>query len=1339
MKRKKSGARKKPAHKKKSPKAGPSVEPQQVLAAAIEHHQKGRLGQAEAGYRQILHSDPDHADANHLLGVIAYQTGNLEIAEQLISKALQTDPQQPQMHSNLGNVLQDQGRAEQAIEHYQKALAINPDFPEGLNNLGNAQKTCGQFEQAVGSFKKAIALRPEYAEANNNLGNTLKELGQNEQAITYLRQAIALNPSYADAHHNLARALFDSDQLEQAAESCQQAIALKDDFVDARVNLSVIYQKMGRKQESLDAAKQTVMLAPQSSSARTALANMLLEQGLHEEAQTSYAQALELDPDNEEAHSNNLMTMHYAMSTTNQDLFDTATRWAEPYNEGIPQQQFANTPDANRKIRIGYVSGDLSKHPVGFYLSGILPFHNGDLVEVVCYSNAHKSDEVTQTLRASSALWRDVSNLSDDAMVDQIKRDSIDILVDLSGHTLGNRLAVFAEAPAPVQVTWMGYTGTTGLTSIDYILADHCVVSEAEQHLYSESVKYLPGCYLCFDPPKYDIACAPPPALQSGIVTFGSFNNRVKITAQTIATWAQILNTVANSQLLLKTPLLDDQGIKGSLIQQFQAHGIDPDRLLLEGRASRADLLAAYQRIDIALDTLPFGGGVTTAEATWMGIPVISLSSPRWSGRLGQTILKAMDMPELIATDPAHYRQLAIDLGTDLPRLEQIRSGLRDKMLASPFCDGPAFAAKLDNAFREMWTHWCAQQQALLPSQADTPSQQATPSADIPQDYAKAIDHHQHGRVGEAAGFYQSILQADPNHIASMQNLGVILNGQGEHQQAIELFQKAIELKPDYARAHESMGIALFDMGQMEAAEASFMAALRIDANLTTTHFNLGVLYKETHRFDDALGSLGKLIEINPHDKHAWTDYGLTMKLAFSGRGLKKTNAAHPTSNLPPEIQSSRYFALYQYALDAYRPHQADASYDKVMNLTRAELAAPSTSGTLPGHTVALLHFGRSGTGFMHSLIDNHPEISTIPSIYLSGFFNHGIWQHLASGDPAQMPERFVEAFEVMFDATSPKPIPGPGQDEFPMIGFKEGMTALGENRDEILKVDARAFCDKARDLMAISGSIEAGGFLRIVHAAYEHALGTKTHRRTIFYHIHNPDQYASFNFLGNMPDARLLMMIRNPVQSLESWLRNPLKKNDYTVFSQRVIDMLFNMDRVAFRKQDSVGVRLEDLKSHPEATMGAVCKWIGIEDNPCLYEMTAQGKKWWGDPSSPHYDSTKDIPPFDAASVNSPAGTVLGERDRLVMETLFHPFSVLFGYRQDDQNTFKRNLKETRHILEGLLECEQNIIDQTGLDQKEFQQNIKYQLLRASITDRLEVLEELGTYPHMLKPLDIN
>lgn len=867
MKRKKKRIKKPSQPKQQATPAPASADIGQLLTKAIEDHQQSRLVEAEAGYRKILEITPDHADANHLLGVIAYQVGKLGMAEKLITKAIQTDPHQPNFHLNLGNVLQDLNRAPEAMASYGKALEINPDFPEAHNNVGNALKNSGDLKQAILHFGKAIELRPTYAEAHNNLGNALNDINKPDEAIPHLRRAVEINDGYIEAYNNLARALSTNGEHQEAADWCRKTITLAPDFIDAHINLGVILLKMGQTEECLAICQNAVTLAPDNPATHVALANVLRTFGRFDEALASYNQALDLKPDHEEAHSNKLMTLHYAANTQCEDLYSAAIRWAAPYNEPLPIRPQANERQGERPLRIGYVSADFNRHPIGFYLDRILPFHTSDKFEIVCYSNNRKTDDVTERLRAATILWRDVVGVSDQKMAQQIREDKIDILVDLSGHTAGNRLSVFAMRPAPVQVTWMGYTGTTGLKAMDFILADTFVLPEHEQEYFTETVKYLPGSYLCFDPPRVDLSVEPPPVTNAGHITFGSFNNRIKITPEAIAVWSNILKAVSGSQILLKTTLLDDAGVRQSVLEQFQANGIDEDRVMLEGRSPRDELLKAYQRIDIALDTLPYGGGVTTAEAIWMGVPVISLRSERWSGRLGETILNAIGVPELVAENRDQYCTMAIDLAQDSPRLEAYYRDLRDLMEISAFCDGPAFASKLEQAYEEMWA-------AYIPENTATCGER---TLSIDDGYNEAVAHQQNGQTAEAEEIYRLILEVDVNHTGALHNLGVIIMDQGNLEEALSLFDKSISLAPDIAPFHNSRGVALFKAGRIADAIKAYRKSTSINPNNPQALRNIGTALREINKPAKALVHFQEALEQDPEDTNSLNGAGAAL------------------------------------------------------------------------------------------------------------------------------------------------------------------------------------------------------------------------------------------------------------------------------------------------------------------------------------------------------------------------------------------------------------------------------------------------------------------------------
>jgi predicted O-linked N-acetylglucosamine transferase (SPINDLY family) len=426
-----------------------------------------------------------------------------------------------------------------------------------------------------------------------------------------------------------------------------------------------------------------------------------------DEAAVRLRKVLSREPGLAHVHSNLLMSLSYASRVTSADIFAQAQEFDRQITPSGPVQDFNNNPDPHRRLRIGFVSGDFHAHPVGYFLARVLEALDPTCFEVFCYSNSAIVDAMTTRLWEAAIGWQSIVGVPDDKAAAMIRQDGIDILVDLSGHTSLNRLPLFALRPAPVQVTWLGYFGTTGLSTIDYIIADRFVVPPGEEIYFSETVWRLPGCYLCYSPHSLDIPTGPFPALANGFVTFGCFNNRAKLTAETVAAWAAILQQMDGSRLFLKTKSLTDAGCRAVLQTQFSDHGIAAERLILEGSSPLAEALEAYHRVDIALDPFPFGGCTTTAETLWMGVPLVALQGTRWTGRMSQSILATMNLNDWVATDVEGYVATACRLAGDLPNLAGLRSDLRRRLESSSFCDGPNFTRGLEKAYRSMWTEWC--------------------------------------------------------------------------------------------------------------------------------------------------------------------------------------------------------------------------------------------------------------------------------------------------------------------------------------------------------------------------------------------------------------------------------------------------------------------------------------------------------------------------------------------------------------------------------------------------------------------------------------------------------
>jgi hypothetical protein len=384
-----------------------------------------------------------------------------------------------------------------------------------------------------------------------------------------------------------------------------------------------------------------------------------------------------------------------------------------------------------------------------------------------------------------------------------------------------------------------------------------------------------------------------------------------------------------------------------------------------------------------------------------------------------------------------------------------------------------------------------------------------------------------------------------------------------------------------------------------------------------------------------------------------------------------------------------------------------------------------------------MVHFGRSGTGLMHSLIDGHPEISTLPSIYFKEYFNHANWIRITSTGWDGMIDRFISIYEVLFDASSSIPIEGKSKKLIKNIGIMDGMANVGNQKNEVLKVDKGLFRAELKRLMACYNELDSSSFFKLVHNAYNTAINDSNSKNLIFYHIHNPDTYAQLNFARFNPDVNWLLMVREPIQSCESWTRESFHEKDHYGVANRILDMFFKIDDPLYTRQDSIGVRLEDLKEHPHKTIPELCKWMGITEEESLYEMTAQGKKWWGDPSSPDYDKDGQEP-FGKTSIKRKIGSIFSENDQFILRTLFYPFSVRFGYTEDNEEQFKLDLQKIRPLIDEMFDFEKKFVAETEADPELFMKSGSYLYLRSGLVERWNTLSKFGTYPNMIIPLII-
>ena len=710
------------------------------LAEGVEHHRAGRLPQAEACYRRALAAQPDHPDGLHLLGLVALQVGRPDAAVELIGKAIKRHKQNPVYFFNFGNAKAQQGKLDDAIAAYRQAVAIKPDYAEAHSNLGNAAAYQGKLDEAMAAYRQAVAVRPDYAEAHSNLGNALTSRGKFDEAIAACRRAVAIRPDYAEAHSNLGAALASRGKLDEAAAAYRQAIRVRPDFVQAHSNLGNTLTNQGKLDEAIAAYRQAIAIRPDYAEAHSNLGNALTDQGRLDEAIAAYREAIRVRPDFAEAHSNLggaltdqgkldeaiaayrqaiglsadlavansglLFSLNYDDKATAGRVFAEHLEWGAKFaRKALQPAASASDHETGKRLRIGYVSPDLRAHSVAYFLEPLLRGHDRQAVEIFCYAEVARPDGVTARLRELSDYWLTTIGLSDDELAERIRADGVDILVDLAGHTVKNRLGVFARKPAPVQATWLGYPNTTGLDAIDYRLVDATTdpVGQADAWA-SETLVRLEGGFLCYGGVKDAREPAAPPSLATGVVTFGSFNNPAKLSASTLDAWARLLIRLPQARLLLKGKAFADPGARALLLGRLGEHGVAAERVELVGWLPGADAhLALYDRMDVALDPFPYNGTTTTCEALWMGVPVVTLRGDRHAGRVGASLLEQIGLTDLVGQSLDDYVEIAAGLAGDPTRLAELRRSLRPRMAASPLCDGPAFAHKMEAAFRDMW------------------------------------------------------------------------------------------------------------------------------------------------------------------------------------------------------------------------------------------------------------------------------------------------------------------------------------------------------------------------------------------------------------------------------------------------------------------------------------------------------------------------------------------------------------------------------------------------------------------------------------------------------------
>jgi protein O-GlcNAc transferase len=649
---------------------------------------------------------PSQKQINNLLE--NYQARRYIDVEKLSISITEEFPEHPFAWKVLAAVLKLTGRLSESLVPSQKSVLLEPEDAEAHNNLGIILQELGRLNDAEESFRKAILLKLNYAGAHSNLGAVLQELKRLNEAEECFRKAILLKPDYAEAHSNLGAVLQELKRLNESEESFKKAILLNPNYAEAYYNLGITYKELGKLNDAEESFRKAILLKPDYAEAYSNLGITLHELGRLNEAEECFRKAIEIKANYFDAHNNRNLCLNYSSLWSPLFIYKQHLEFEKQFSRSKVEHTLNPVfkKDSSERLRIGYVSADFKIHSVGFFFEPLLKNHNNHAVETFCYYNNNVVDTTTKRLMTACDHWRSIFGISDQKVINIIKDDKINILVDLSGHTAGNRLLVFIQKPSPVQVTWLGYPNTTGLSTIDYRLTDIIAdpIGEADE-LHSETLLRLPNGFQCYQGNDDIPVDTELPQKRGKQITFGSFNNMIKITPIVIKTWSKILHSVPTSRLVLKLQKLNNNTLYYHDL--FIQEGISKERIeFYQPSPSIEEHLSLYNTIDIGLDPFPFNGATSTCEALWMGVPVITLLGDRHVARVGASILTNIGLEDFIAQDINGYIKLAVEMSANLKYLMEIRTSLRERMKNAPLCDGLSFAKDFEAIYQDMWSKY---------------------------------------------------------------------------------------------------------------------------------------------------------------------------------------------------------------------------------------------------------------------------------------------------------------------------------------------------------------------------------------------------------------------------------------------------------------------------------------------------------------------------------------------------------------------------------------------------------------------------------------------------------
>ncbi|HUK05585.1 MAG TPA: tetratricopeptide repeat protein [Burkholderiales bacterium] len=776
---------------------------------------------------------------------------------------------------------------------------------------GLAAEQAQRYDEAEAQFRAAVDSQPGEAQYHYALAAVLRRLGRLAEAASAYRAALARAPDDAGIRVDLGLALKDQRRLEEAQAELERARELAPDLMPARLNLGVVYHQLG-----------------------------LLERAIAE-----LRAAHELAPDHAGVHSNLLFVLNYSARHGAEEVFAEHRRFGARHVQPVASP--APDPAWPRRLRVGYVSPDFRSHVVSSFMLPVFAKHDRARFEVYGYYSYAQADTVTAAMRDLADNWLDCAHYGDAELADQIRADRIDILVDLAGHTVHHRLRTFALRPAPLQLTYLGYPNTTGLSAIDARITDaKADPPGTADRLNTERLARLPRTFLCYRPGP-DLEVGAPPAAAAGSVTFGCFNNFQKLSEPFFDVAAQLLAAVPGSRLLLKAQTLETPAVAQRVRERFAAAGIDGSRLELLGwEPSPEGHLAAYRRVDVALDSFPYNGTTTTCEALWMGVPVVALAGDRHAGRVGASLLETVGLQELLARDSDEYLDIARRLAADLPRLAALRAGMRERVRASPLRDEAGFVRELEDCYARLW------QEKLEAAAAPPPTMEALTAL-----WNRCHDAGEGAEFVDAAG---RALAAGPGSAQLHFMLGCTMEDLARPQDAMSAYRKALERDPAFAKAANNLGCVQEALGDLDGAAASYDQALRAEPKLANALYNRANLARARGDLDAAEAGFAQALALEPQ-RAEWL--GALADVRLLRWRLDEAEAGHRAGLALAPASPQAHFGLGNVLMLLGRVQEAEACFRRAIDLHPDFVEAHS-------NLLLCLHYRRGAEG--PALFDEH-------------------------------------------------------------------------------------------------------------------------------------------------------------------------------------------------------------------------------------------------------------------------------------------------------------------------------------------------------------------------------